>query len=130
MPDRSKKEEGSFFSLLGELLSVPINFLGGLIVGLALPVAAVAGVVGGVYLFTKKVPFFSQVTADEATGERSLELELMSPEEAQAAFSGRLAELKETWARVRADLTEMARRAGEEPLSLEELSSEEVDIEA
>ena len=125
MPARSKREEGSFFSLLGDLLSVPINFLGGLIVGLVLPVAAVAGVVGGVYLFTKKVPFFSQETADEATGERSLELKLMAPEEAQAAFSGRLAELKETWAKVKADLTEMARQAGEVPLS-----SEEVDAEA
>jgi len=67
MRAKEKKESKAWFSLrsiLGELLSVPLNFLGGLIVGLIAPVIAVAGVVGGVYLFTKKVPFVSQVEAD------------------------------------------------------------------
>lgn len=113
---RSKKKEKMgirLFLLLGELLSVPVNFFGGLVVGLVAPVAAVAGVVGGVYLFTKKVPFFSQVTADEATGERSLTLKLMTPAEAQAALKGRLAELKDGWGRVKEDLAEVTRQVTE-----------------
>jgi hypothetical protein len=113
MPARSKKHAADFslLSLLSELLSVPINFLGGLAVGLIAPVAAVAGIVGGVYLFTKKVPFFSQVTTDEGTGERSLTLKLMAPNEAQAALKARQAELQDAWARVKKELTEVARQA-------------------
>jgi hypothetical protein len=113
MPARSKKHEADFslLSLLGELLSVPVNFFGGLVVGLVAPVAAVAGIVGGIYLFTKKVPFFSQVTTDKDTGERSLTLKLMTASEAQAALKTRQAELQDAWARVKKELTEVARQA-------------------
>jgi hypothetical protein len=111
-PKRSEKESKgtSPRSILGGLLSVPANFFGGLIVGLTAPVIAVAGIVGGVYLFTKKVPFVSQVTADEATGERSLTLKLMTPDEAKVALEARRAELKEVWAGVKTELEEAARR--------------------
>lgn len=108
---KSKKKKGTRRSILGSLLSVPINFLGGLIVGLTAPLVAVAGIVGGVYLFTKKVPSISQVTADEATGERSLTLKLMAPDEAKAAFEARLAELEEVWVKVKSELEEMTRQA-------------------
>jgi hypothetical protein len=108
---KSKKKKGTRRSILGGLLSVPINFFGGLIVGLTAPLVAVAGIVGGVYLFTKKVLSISQVTADEATGERSLTLQLMAPDEAKAAFEARLAELEEVWVKVKSELEEMTRQA-------------------
>ena len=117
MPTRSKKKDKtspSLLSFLSELLSVPVNFIGGLVVGLIAPVVAVAGIVGGVYLFTKKVPFFSQVTVDEASGERSLTLSLMAPGEARSAFESRLAELKAAWSKVMKDLAEITRQANEE----------------
>lgn len=114
-----KKKGGTLLSLLGDLLSAPVSFLGGLMVGLITPVAAVAGIVGGVYLFTKKVPCFSQTTPDETIGERSLTLKLTSPDKARAAFEGQLAELKEAWARIAPDLAEITRQADEETPSEE-----------
>ena len=102
--------------VLGELLSVPLNFLGGLVIGLIAPLIAVAGVLGGVYLFTKKVPFVSQVDVNDITGERSLTLELMAPSEAKAALEARQAELKEALTRVKNELAEITRQASEEPL--------------
>jgi hypothetical protein len=124
MRPRSKNNEGVKgppLSILRELLSVPVNFFGGLAVGLVAPVAAVAGIVGGVYLFTKKVPFFRQATADETTGERSLTLSLMTPDEAKSAFESRLAELKTAWNEVMKDLAEISRQAGEESGSVKDV---------
>jgi hypothetical protein len=111
-------------SILSELLSVPLNFFGGLTVGLAAPLIAVAGIVGGVYLFTKKVPFVSQVTTDETTGERSLTLKLMAPGEAKAALEARQTELKEAWAKLKCELAELSRQASEGSPSTEEVTFE------
>lgn len=102
-------------SLLGTLGAVPLNFLAGLIVGLASPLAVLAGVVGSVYLFTQKVPAISLAGADETTGERSLTLKLMPPDEARAALEAPMAELKETWARLTSELTAMASQTEHEP---------------
>lgn len=126
MLNESKKDKAtmSLFSFVGELLSVPVSFFGGLVVGLIAPVAALAGIVGGVYLFTKKVPFASQVVEDEASGERSLTLTLMPPDEAQAAFQARLAELKDAWARIREDLAEVTCQTDDKPRSSEEPAAE------
>ncbi|MFZ5916227.1 MAG: hypothetical protein ACOYZ7_04795 [Chloroflexota bacterium] len=103
----------AWLSLLGAILSMPGYFVAGLILGLTAPLAALAGLVGGVYLFTHKVPFFRQGLADEATGERSLVLQLMSPEEARQAFEARRVELGAAWADLRADLETLAREADE-----------------
>jgi len=121
---RTNKREFSLRSILGELLSVPLSFFGGLAVGLAAPLIAVAGIVGGVYLFTKKVPFVSQVTTDETTGERRLTLNLMAPREAKAALEARQAELKEAWAKLKSELAEMARQASEGSPPTEEVAFE------
>jgi hypothetical protein len=120
MPVSAKKSSRTgkrslFFSFLGTLGAIPLNFLAGLIVGLTAPLAVLAGVVGSVYLFTQKVPAISQVGADEATGERSLTLKLMPPDEARAALEAPMAELKETWARLASELSAMASQTEHEP---------------
>lgn len=123
MPARSRKKDGAealLRSVLVGLLSVPLNFLGGLVVGLTAPVIAVAGVLGGVYLFTKKVPFVSQVDTDDVTGERSLTLTLMEPGDAKAALEARQAELKEALVKIKGELAEITRQASEKPPSPEE----------
>jgi len=114
-----KKAKISLLSVLGKLLSVPVSFFGGLLVGLIAPLAAVAGIVGGVYLFTKKIPFFSQVEGEQAAGERSLILKLMPPDEAQAALVARQAELKKSWSKIREELVQITRQANEDPLAPE-----------
>ena len=116
MPPRSREKDKARFllrSILGGLLSVPLNFFGGLVIGLTAPLIAVAGVLGGVYLFTKKVPFVSQVDTDDTTGERSLTLRLMPAGEAKAALEARQAELREALARVKTELAGITRQASE-----------------
>ena len=116
MPPRSREKDKARFLLrpiLGELLSVPLNFLGGLVIGLTAPLITVAGVLGGVYLFTKKVPFVSQVDTDDTTGERSLTLRLMPAGEAKAALEARQAELREALTRVKTELAGITRQASE-----------------
>lgn len=65
-----------------ELLGVPRSFACGWLAGLLAPVAAIAGVVGGIYLFTKKVPFITELV--ERDGERHLIVELVEPYEARS----------------------------------------------
>jgi hypothetical protein len=110
MPASAKRKKRGFSTLpiLGPLLSAPISFLNGFVVGVVAPVSVVAGVVGGVYLFTKRVPFISQRTAGgEATGERRLTLELMTPDEARAALEVHQAEFKAMWDKLSAELVEV-----------------------
>jgi len=68
------------FSIVYNVLAIPYNFLIGFVVGLAAPVAAIAGIVAGIRLLTGKVPFLSH-GQDEA-GERILTLRLVPAEEA------------------------------------------------
>ncbi len=73
-----------FPSFMDEIMAVPRNFAFGLIAGLAVPVATIAGVVAGIYLFTKKVPFITEIR--EEGEERQLILKLVEPEEARSIF--------------------------------------------
>jgi hypothetical protein len=73
-----------FSSFADELVAVPRNFVFGVVAGLLVPVAAIAGVVAGIYLFTRKVPFVTEIR--ESDDERQLILELVEPEEARSLF--------------------------------------------
>jgi hypothetical protein len=73
-----------FSSFTDELVAVPRNFVLGLFTGLLFPVAAIAGVVVGIYLFTRKVPFVTEIR--EADDERHLIVKLVEPEEARNLF--------------------------------------------
>jgi len=117
---RGNKGGFSALSILGALFSAPAGFLGGLVLGVVAPVGAVAGIVGGVYLFTKKVPCVGEVMTDEASGERSVTLKLMTPDEARAALEVRKAEFKEMWDKLSAGLAEVTGQAGEKSPSPEQ----------
>jgi len=71
--------------VLGDLLALPFNLIAGYFVGLLAPVAALAAIVGGIYLLTRKVPFLSHTSPDDEGGQR-LSLKLMPPDQAQAVF--------------------------------------------
>jgi len=71
--------------ILGSFLALPFDFIAGYLVGLLAPVAAVAAIVGGIYLFTRRVPFLSHTWPDDEGGQH-LSLKLMPPDQARAAF--------------------------------------------
>jgi hypothetical protein len=71
--------------VLSSLLALPFNLITGYLVGLLAPVAALAAIVGGIYLLTRKVPFLSHTWPDDEGGQH-LSLKLMPPDQAQAAF--------------------------------------------
>jgi len=73
---------GTLFDLIG----IPCNLAAGLVVGLFLPVAALAAVVAGIRLFTGKVPFLARVGQDES-GERELSLRLVPPEQVRGLWA-------------------------------------------
>jgi len=108
--------------LIGEALGVPRAFTLGIAVGAATPIIAIAGIVGGIYLFTKKVPFLSDIV--EEGGERSLIIKLMEPEEAKAALAQRKDEIvtffEEIKTRMRAAVNETSEEA--EAASYDEMS--------
>lgn len=68
-------------SYMDELMSVPRSFAFGWLAGMLLPVAAIGGIVAGIYLLTKKVPFIADIEEDD--GERRLIVKLVDPEEAR-----------------------------------------------
>jgi hypothetical protein len=74
----------NFPSVTDEFMAVPRNFIFGLLFGLLVPMASVAGVVAGIYLFTKKVPFITEIVEEDE--ERHLILKLVEPEEARSLF--------------------------------------------
>ena len=69
------------FGFLDDLVAVPRSFVFGLLSGLIVPAASLAGIVAGIYLLTGKVPFVTQV--DEETGERRLIVQLVESQEAR-----------------------------------------------
>lgn len=73
---------GNLFGLMG----IPCNLVAGLVVGLFLPVAALAAMVAGVRLFTGKFPFLARVGQDES-GERELSLRLVPPEQVRGLWA-------------------------------------------
>ncbi|HEM61354.1 MAG TPA: hypothetical protein ENO24_03600 [Chloroflexi bacterium] len=70
-----------FDSFLDELTAVPRSFAFGWLVGIIVPLASLAGIVSGVYLLTRKVPFVTEI--DEQDGGRRLVVQLVEPEQAK-----------------------------------------------
>lgn len=70
---------------LEAVVGLPYSFMAGLLVGIAAPVAAVAGMVLMVRLLTGKVPFLSDASPAEGD-DRRVSLRLMPPDEARTAF--------------------------------------------
>lgn len=78
------------------------SFNKGIVVGMGLPLLALAGILGGVYLWTRRIPFLANI--EDRDGKRRLILELMEPAEAQAAYQRRRAELQALRERIRTEV--------------------------
>ncbi len=85
----SKRDQrsGSVLGIFLQLCTLPSSFLAGFIVGLAAPLAAVAGLVGGIRLLTGQVPFLGHIWQDENTGERHLSFKLVAPDQVGELFA-------------------------------------------
>jgi hypothetical protein len=81
-PGRRRVSSLGLSSFAGQVMGVPRSFAFGLLAGLLVPTAALAGVVAGVYLFTGKVPFVTEVVQGEE--ERHLIVKLVEPDEARS----------------------------------------------
>jgi hypothetical protein len=84
MARRSMREKESTPALaryVEELTAVPRHFFLGWLAGLLAPVAALAGIVAGVYFLTRKVPFVSEI--EEQEDGRRLVIKLVEPGEAR-----------------------------------------------
>jgi hypothetical protein len=84
----AKHKKGSCCTsgILSDLMGIPCNLVAGLVVGLFLPLAALAAIVAGIRLFTGKVPFLARVEQDES-GERELSLRLVPPEQVRGLWA-------------------------------------------
>jgi hypothetical protein len=71
---------------LYSIISIPLNFLSGFLVGLAAPLAAIAAMVMGVRFLTGRLPFLSLGEFEES-GERRMAFELVPSEEARTLFA-------------------------------------------
>jgi hypothetical protein len=94
------------FGLWREIAGLWGDFGRGVLVGTAVPLLALAGIVAGIYLWTRKIPFLADV--EEREGERRLVLKLMESAEAQAAFGHRRAEWQALRNRIRAGVESAA----------------------
>ena len=68
------------------IVSIPLNFLLGFVVGLAAPLAAIAAMVMGVRFLTGRLPFLNLGEFQEG-GERRMSFELVPAEEARELFA-------------------------------------------
>ena len=81
-----KDREASLVGTGAEFLAVPFQFITGLVVGLAAPIAAIGAMVAGIRLLTGKVPFLDHAYED-AQGERRLSIKLVAPDEVEGLFA-------------------------------------------
>jgi hypothetical protein len=78
---RKRNDAWAFSGYLGDLMAVPRSFVFGLLSGVLVPVAGLAGIIAGIYLLTGRVPFITHV--EEEIGGRRLIVQLVGPEEAR-----------------------------------------------
>lgn len=84
MPESKGNAMGALGTVV-DVLAIPYNLLAGLILGLVIPIAAIAAAVAGVRLLTGKMPFVA--LSGEGTPERSLAVSLVPPEQAGEMFA-------------------------------------------
>jgi hypothetical protein len=122
----TRNDEGfPVFKLLYNVVAIPYLFFIGFVVGIAAPVAAIAGVVAGVRLLTGKVPFLSQ--SEDVEGERTLNLRLVPPEDVSELFAEQKEKISTDLADFQAEIKSIIEEARAEgaQISLEEPLAEE-----
>jgi hypothetical protein len=80
----TRDQAADLLSLLYNVIAIPYNLLAGFVVGAVVPVAAIAGIVGGIRLLTGRMPYLA---ATDVEGERQVRINLMTPEGARDAFA-------------------------------------------
>jgi hypothetical protein len=78
---RTRRSPAGMARYWDDLMAVPRSFVVGWLAGLLVPVAGLAGIVAGIYLFTRKVPIIARI--DEEDGERQLVVKLVDVEQAR-----------------------------------------------
>lgn len=122
----TRNDEGfPVFKLLYNVVAIPYLFFIGFVVGIAAPVAAIAGVVAGVRLLTGKVPFLSQ--SEDVEGERTLNLRLVPPEDVSELFAEQKEKISTDLADFQAEIKSIIEEARAEgaQISLEEPLAEQ-----
>jgi hypothetical protein len=77
-----KKRPGTALAqFVEDLTAIPRHLLVGWLAGALVPVAALVGIMGGIYFLTRKLPFVSGV--EEKGDRRRLVIELVEPDEAR-----------------------------------------------
>lgn len=109
---RKKVSLVGFSSIVDEVMALPRSFAFGLLAGLLVPAAALAGIVGGIYLFTKKVPFVTEIV--EEGDDRHLIVKLVDPDEARGLFQKGREAAEAFGEEIRVELEEAGARSGPE----------------
>lgn len=113
----TRNDEGfPVLKLLYNVVAIPYLFFIGFVVGIAAPVAAIAGVVAGVRLLTGKVPFLSQ--SEDVEGERTLNLRLVPPEEVSDLFAEQKEKISTDLADFQAEIKSIIEEARAEGLEI------------
>jgi hypothetical protein len=83
----AKRDKKTFplLNMIFDIVALPYSLLAGFILGLALPLGAIAAIVGGVRLLTGRVPF-PRIAPQEEGGERYVSLGLVAPDQAKDLF--------------------------------------------
>lgn len=94
-------------SIICSIFAIPCLFFTGLIVGLAAPAVAIAGIVAGVRLLTGRVPFLNLIREDQDEDEeekRYLSFTLVPPDEARGLFAQQKEQIGGEFATLRAEI--------------------------
>ncbi|MFC2036777.1 hypothetical protein ACFLYD_02240 [Chloroflexota bacterium] len=108
----SRRNDASFpiLNTVFQVIAIPYNFAAGFILGLAIPLAAIAAMVAGIRLLTGRVPFPSPGEEDEE-GERQLSVALVSPEQASELFSQQREQIGEDLGKLQTEIGAIIREA-------------------
>jgi hypothetical protein len=121
----STRNDASFpvLSTVFQLIAIPYNFAAGFVLGLAIPLAAIAAMVAGIRLLTGKVPFPSPVEEGEE-GERQLSLALVSPDQASELFNQHREQIGEDLGKLQTEIGAIMKEAKAEAESASQKADE------
>jgi hypothetical protein len=119
----AREQASGLLSLLYNIIAIPYNLLSGFVIGSIVPVAAIAGIVGGIRLLTGKMPY---LTATDVDGDRRVCINLMTPEGARDAFARDKEEIGGQIERMRSEIQAIIEQARIEAkqAAIEETGSE------
>ena len=111
----------SVLCTISDVIAIPLNFLSGFILGLIVPVAAIAAMVAGIRFFTGQVPFLGDISEDEE-GRRHRSFGLVSLDQAKVLFGEQKVQIGSEISQMKAEIQAIIEeaRAEAEGAALEE----------